>query len=103
MREPLQWGAPPLAGAVSPPGGAPLRDGPEHLTRLRVAPQFLLGEDDFTVHRHLEHASRRLDERDLGVRVGLTDLGRQTGGQWLVVSDDAVFDRDPHEWNHSRA
>jgi hypothetical protein len=68
-----------------------------------VAPQFLFREDDGVVHRYVEHTARRLDECDVGVRVSLADLGRQTGGPWLVVSDDAVFDRDAHGGNDTGA
>ena len=90
-------------GMASPQGRAPLGDRPKDLTRLRVAPQLLLGEDDGVVHRHLEHTSRRLDECDVGVRVSLADLGRQTGGPWLVVSNDEVLDRDAHGENDTGA
>lgn len=68
----------------------------KHLTRLGVAPDRLLGEDPTSIHFHLEHATGGLDQLHIGVRVNLADLGRQTGGPRLVVSDDAVFDRDSH-------
>ena len=80
-----------------------LLDQPQHLARLGVASQSLLGEDPATVHIHLEYASRGLDEFDLGVRVSLPNLGRQTGGPRLVVSNDAVLDRHLHSVNVSRA
>jgi hypothetical protein len=61
-----------------------------------VATDDLLGEHAAPVHLDFEHATRRLDQLHVGVRVGLADLGRQTGGPRLIVSDDAVFDRDAH-------
>ncbi len=63
---------------------------------LGVASQFLLGEEQPAVHDHLEHAARRLEQLHLGVRERATELGRQTGGPGLVVSNDAVFDRNAH-------
>ena len=70
---------------------------------LGVASQRLLGENATAIDLHFEHAARRLDQLHVGVRVGLADFGRQTGGPWLVVSDDAVFDGDTHAVNDSRA
>jgi len=58
--------------------------------------QRLFREYAAAIHLHLEHAARRLDELDLRFRKGLADLGRQTGGPWLIVSDDAEFDRHAH-------
>jgi hypothetical protein len=68
-----------------------------------MASERLLGKDAAPVDFDLEHAARRLDQFHVGVRVGLPDLGRQTGGPGLVVSDDAVLDRDTHSVNDSRA
>jgi len=78
-------------------------DQPQDLARLRVASQPLLGEDPAPIHVHLEYAARGLDELDFGVRVGLPNLGRQTGGPRLVVSNDAVLDGHMHIVNDSRA
>jgi len=61
-----------------------------------VAPESLLGEHRAPVNFDLKHAARRLDQLDIGVRVGFPDLGRQTGGPRFVVSDHAVFDSDAH-------
>jgi hypothetical protein len=79
---------------------------PEQLddfARLRVPAHFPLREDQLAVYFHFEHAARGLNE--IHVRVGecLSDLGRQTGGPWFVVSNDAVFDRDSHGVNISGA
>ena len=63
---------------------------------LGVAFQLLLGEEQSTVHHHFEHAPRRLQQLDVGVWESATQLGRQTGGPGLVVSNDAVFDRHAH-------
>ena len=68
-----------------------------------MTPQGLLGEDAAPVDFHLEHAARRLDQLHVSVGVDLADLGRQTGGSGLVISDDAVFDGDAHAVNDSRA
>jgi len=70
----------------------------EHLSRSRVASEGLLGEDDPAVHRHLEDPSGGWDQLDVGVGPFPAELGRQTGGPWLVISDDAVLDRDTHEF-----
>jgi hypothetical protein len=59
--------------------------------------QRLLRKHPAAVHFDLENAAGRLDELDLRLRKGLADLGRQTGGPGLIVSDDAEFDRDAHE------
>ena len=69
---------------------------PHHLTRLGVPPRGLFGEDHLAVHRHVEHSARRRDQPDVGIRERLLQLGRQTGGPRLVVSDDAVGDGGDH-------
>ena len=51
------------------------------------------------VHLHLEYAPGGLDQFHVRVRECLTELGRQTGGPRLVVSNDAVFDDDSHGVN----
>jgi hypothetical protein len=61
-----------------------------------MPPAGLLGEDELPVHLDLEDPARRRDEADVGVRESLLQLGRQTGGSRLVVSDDAILDRHPH-------
>jgi len=76
---------------------------PQHLARLGVAAVLLLGKDLAPVHFHLKHAAGGLDQLDVRVRVQGADFGRQTGGPGLVVSDDAVFDRDAHALKLSRA
>jgi hypothetical protein len=76
---------------------------PHDFSGLGVTSHRLFGENAATVHLHLEHAARRLDQLHVGVGVGLADFGRQTGGSWFVVSDDAVFDRNTHAVNDSRA
>jgi|ERR1051325_9461266 hypothetical protein len=76
--------------------GAGLPQQPYHLTLVGVPLQRLLGKHPAAVHLDFEHAAGGLDELDLGVREGLADLGRQTGSPWLVVSNDAEFDRDSH-------
>lgn len=48
------------------------------------------------VHGDLKQATRRLDQLHLGVGPVLPDLGRQTDGSGLVVSDDAELDCGAH-------
>jgi hypothetical protein len=57
----------------------------------------LLGEHQAVIDGHFKEPTRSLEQADLCVRIGLLDLGRQTGGSGFVVSDDAVLDRDMHE------
>jgi len=63
----------------------------EDLLFLGEAAELLLGEDQLAVHADLEDAAARLDEVGLDA-VLLLDLGRQTGGARLVVSNAAVLD-----------
>ena len=74
----------------------PLGDQLQHLSGIRVSADILLGEDEISIDRHLEHAARSLDQFDLGVGVLPLNLGRQTGGPWSVVSDCAILDTDFH-------
>jgi hypothetical protein len=54
---------------------------------------FVLGEQQLTVEPHLEGATAAfLEARGDGETA--FDLGRQTGGARLVVSDDAIVDDD---------
>jgi methyl-accepting chemotaxis protein len=61
-----------------------------------MAVKGLLGEDQVSIHYHFEDATGPSDEFHLCVRERSFDLGRRTGGPWFVVSNRAVFDRDPH-------
>jgi hypothetical protein len=63
----------------------------------------LFGEDATSVQLDFEHAARRLDQPDLGLGEGRANLGRQTGGPRLIVSDDAEFDCHAHGGNDSGA
>lgn len=63
----------------------------------------LLGEDATSVQLDFEHAAGRLDQPDLGLREGRANLGRQTGGPRLIVSDDAEFYCHAHGGNDSGA
>ena len=56
----------------------------------------LLREHQVAVHCHLEDSAGGRHQPDFGVGELLLQLSRQTGGSGLVVSDDAVFDDDPH-------
>jgi hypothetical protein len=68
----------------------------EHFAGIGVAAQRLLREHQVAVYGDFEHATGGLDELDLGVGVGFLHLGRQPGGPWFVVSNDAVLDRNLH-------
>jgi hypothetical protein len=94
------------AGGVTPAG----RDGNAHrsrttsqllysrqdFSRRSVSPHLLLGKHRLSIHSHLEHATGRLDQLDVGLRVCLLQLSRQTGSSRMVVSDYAVLDRYTH-------
>src|SRR5437773_1720414 len=80
-----------------------LANQPQHFTGFGVAHRRLFGEYVAPVDVHLEDAARRLDQPHFSMRKRIADLGRQTGGPRLVVSDDAVFDCDGHGVNDSRA
>ena len=62
-----------------------------------------LGEHTLAVEIYFEDTAGGLNQANLSVGVSLANLGRQTGGPWLVVSDDAEFDGDGHGVNDSRA
>jgi hypothetical protein len=64
--------------------------------RLRVTPELRLLKDRLAIPRDFEPPAARWDQLDLGYREFLANRGRQTDSPWLVVSDRAVFDRDPH-------
>jgi len=68
----------------------------DDLARPRVSPELRLLEHGPVVAHHFESAAARRDQLDGRLGEVLLDLGRQTGGSWLVVSDRAVFDRDAH-------
>src|SRR6476659_5838951 len=53
-------------------------------------------EHGHAILHHLEATARARLEMHFGIREGLPDLGRQTGGPRLVASKRAVFDRDLH-------
>jgi methyl-accepting chemotaxis protein len=67
-----------------------------HLALVGVPSQPQLREDHGAVDGHLERAAGRLDEPNVRVWVPLLQLGRQTGGPRIVVSDDAILDADDH-------
>jgi hypothetical protein len=61
---------------------------------MAFGPRFLV--DRNTITCYLEPTSLRRNQVDVRCREALANLGRQTGGARLVVSDDAVFDADLH-------
>lgn len=68
----------------------------QNFARLGVPPEGSLGIDQGPVGGHFERAAGRLHQANVRFRERLLELGRQTGGPWLVVSNDAVLDRDFH-------
>ena len=62
-----------------------------------MPPELLLGEKQGALYSHLEHATGPLDQLDIDPGTGFLDLGLQTGGDWTVVSNDAILNRDFHE------
>jgi hypothetical protein len=75
----------------------------QDLSRLGVALGRLLGENAPPVDLDFKDAARGLDQPYFGLWKCAADLGRQTGGPRFVISNDAVFDRDGHVVNDSRA
>ena len=70
-----------------------------HLARLGVSLYLPFREDGRAVDTHLEHAPAALEQGDGGTELPL-ELGRQTGGAGLVVSNHAVEDLDAHRRPH---
>lgn len=66
------------------------------LAGVRVSPGLLLRKDERAIALHLEYPTAPLEEIDSRIGESRVDLGRQTGGPWFVVSDDAVSDGDVH-------
>lgn len=69
----------------------------QNLTLVGVPAQLLLGKHEPAVDRNLEQSPGCLDQAHLGIWILLANLGRQTGGPGLVVSDDAILYRHLHE------
>jgi hypothetical protein len=61
-----------------------------------VTPGLPFREDGLAIGHDLEHPTGPLDEVNGDIGELLLELGRQPGGPGLVVSDDAVSDRDLH-------
>jgi hypothetical protein len=80
-----------------------LREEPQDFSGAGMPAERLLRKQPASLDFDLEHASRRLDELYVRLRVGLADFGRQTGSPGFVVSNDAVFDHDTHAVYNSRA
>jgi len=65
-----------------------------------VAAHLLLGKQKLSVDRYIKYSSGRRNQVRLDVEF-LAELRRQTGGAGLIVSNDAVSDRDIHGQNRS--
>jgi hypothetical protein len=79
----------------------------ENLAWLGMTSELRLLKDRLAIPRDFESSAARGNHLDLGVRVRLTNRGRQTDGPWLVVSYRAILDRDAHrhhpvEWSGRR-
>jgi hypothetical protein len=73
----------------------PGADDPLHLAGLREPSHLELREHQLVVHLDIEHAATALDQ--VGRRIELpSQLGRQPGGPWSVVSAPAVGDGNLH-------
>jgi hypothetical protein len=61
-----------------------------------------LREHRITIDDDLEDTIRTLDETRRGAELPV-QFGRQPGGPWLVVSSNAIFDRDIHPTLHAHS
>jgi hypothetical protein len=61
-----------------------------------MPPERALREYEHAVSGNFKHSTTPLQQLDGSVGICLSNLGRQTGGPGLVVSNDAVADRDVH-------
>jgi hypothetical protein len=77
-------------------------NGLEYFPRCRVPAGCLLGKHGGAVHRYLEQAARGLHQAHVGIGESTLQFGRQTGSPWLVISDNAVLDRNQHFVDLSR-
>lgn len=68
----------------------------ENFARIRVTPDLRLLEDRGAVTRNLEATLAGRDHLEACIGKVLSELGRQTGGPRLVVSDGAVLDGQNH-------
>jgi hypothetical protein len=66
------------------------------LSRFGMPTERPFGEEEVAVHGHLEDSAGARDETNFGVRELLLQLGRQTGGPRLIVSDHAKLDDHTH-------
>jgi hypothetical protein len=75
-----------------------IRNQPEHLARLGMTAERLLGEHDRVIHGHFKHTTARGSQPDLRFWPTIPQRGRQTDGPGFVVSDGTEFYRQTH-WN----
>lgn len=74
----------------------PFRYQAEDFTWLGMPIQGSFREDQFPINCDLKHTARTSDKLNVGVGERFLDFSRQTGSSRFIVSDCAVFDRDPH-------
>jgi hypothetical protein len=65
------------------------------LSIIRETPKGPLRKHQITVDDDLEDTVCTLDEMRRGAKLPI-QFGRQPGGPWLVVSNNAIFDRNVH-------
>jgi len=68
---------------------------------FRESAESALGKQEISIHRDLEDPVLALDQLDRGSKL-VIQLGRQPGGPRLVISNNAVFDRNFHTLLHVR-
>lgn len=61
-----------------------------------MSPDGFLREDALAIEADIEHAAGRRNQLRFALRKMLLQLGRQTGGPLLIISNDAVLDDDAH-------
>jgi hypothetical protein len=70
-------------------------DGVSYLAVFRKSTDGALRKHQAAVDDNFENAVRASDQTGRGSEFAV-QFCRQPGGPWLVVSDDAIFDRDVH-------
>ena len=73
-----------------------LTNQPQHFAGVGVAAELTFGEHQRAIDGDLEDAARRLNQPYLRPRIGISDLGLQTGGPGEIPSDTAILNRDAH-------
>ena len=88
---------PPVVIATRTSGRQALLKQGDHLTGVGMALLTQFGEHQIALKRDLECPARGFDQTHLRVWPDRTNLGRQTGSSWFVVSDDAILNGNNHD------